>query len=44
LALVLALGAGLALAGLTDATLVPGLVLIAIGTAMVVPALDRLTP
>jgi MFS family permease len=44
LALVLTLGAGLAIAGLTDATLWPGLGLIAVGLAIGVPAFARLTP
>jgi MFS family permease len=44
LALVLTLGAGLTIAGLTDATLWPGLALIAVGLAIGIPAFARLTP
>jgi MFS family permease len=44
LALILTLGAGLTIAGLTDAGLWPGLALIAVGLAIGIPAFARLTP
>jgi MFS family permease len=44
LALVLTLGAGLTVAGLTDAQLLPGLALIVVGLAIALPAFKRLTP
>ena len=44
LALVLVLGAGLFVAGLTSGTLVPGGLLVALGGALVLPAFRRLTP
>jgi MFS family permease len=44
LALVLVLGAGLLVAGLTSGTLLPGLPLVAAGLVLVVPAYHRLTP
>ena len=44
LALVLTLGAGLMIAGLTDAQLWPGVALIVVGVALAVPAFARLTP
>jgi MFS family permease len=44
LALVLVLGAALLVAGLTSGTLVPGLPLVGVALAFVVPAFRRLTP
>lgn len=44
LALLLAIGAGVAVAGLTDARPFPGLPLIAIGIVIAIPAFRRLTP
>jgi MFS family permease len=44
LALVLAIGAGMTVAGLTDARFVPGLPLVLIGLAIGFPAFRRLTP
>jgi MFS family permease len=44
LALVLAIGAGMTVAGLTDARLVPGLPLVVLGLAIGFPAFRRLTP
>jgi MFS family permease len=44
LALLLTLGAGLVIAGLTDATPWPGLALIVVGLAIALPAFARLTP
>jgi MFS family permease len=44
LALLLTLGAGLMIAGLTNAQLVPGLPLIVIGVAIALPAFRSLTP
>jgi MFS family permease len=43
-ALVLVLGAGLLVVGLTSGTLVPGLPLVGVGLALVLPAFHRLTP
>jgi MFS family permease len=43
-ALVLTLGAGLTIAGLTDANLWPGLPMIVVGLALAIPAFGRLTP
>lgn len=43
-ALVLVLGAGLLVAGLTSGTLLPGLPLVGLGLALVLPAFQRLTP
>jgi MFS family permease len=43
-AVVLAAGAGLLTAGLTGATLVPGLPLVVVGIALAIPAYRRLTP
>jgi MFS family permease len=44
LALILAIGAGMTVAGLTDARLVPGLPLVILGLAIGFPAFQRLTP
>ncbi|HEX5015663.1 MAG TPA: MFS transporter [Candidatus Limnocylindrales bacterium] len=44
LAIVLAIGAGLTIAGLTDAQLWPGLPLVVVGIALALPAFRRLTP
>jgi MFS family permease len=44
LAIVLTLGAGLTVAGLTDARLVPGLPLVVVGILLMLPAFRRLTP
>jgi MFS family permease len=44
LALLLALGAGLTIAGLTDASVWPGIPLIAVGLVIAIPAFARLTP
>ena len=44
LALVLAIGAAMTVAGLTDARLVPGLPLVVLGLAISFPAFRRLTP
>jgi len=44
LALLLAAGAGMTVAGLTDARLVPGLPLVVLGVAIGFPAFRRLTP
>jgi MFS family permease len=44
LALVLAIGAGMTVAGLTDARFVPGLPLVVLGLAIGFPAFRRLTP
>ena len=44
LALVLAIGAGMTVAGLTDARLVPGLPLVVLGLVIGFPAFRRLTP
>ena len=44
LALILTLGAGLTIAGLTDASLWPGIPLIVVGLAIGIPAFARLTP
>jgi MFS family permease len=44
LALILAIGAGLTIAGLTDASPWPGIPLIVVGLAIAIPAFARLTP
>jgi MFS family permease len=44
LALLLAIGAGLTVAGLTDASLVPGVPLVVVGIVIGYPAFRRLTP
>lgn len=44
LALVVVLGAGMLVGGLTSAALVPGLPLVLVGSALIVPAYRRLTP